>query len=248
MLGEIEDHGAAERAVDARHRHAADGVDEHLVPGEDALRIGAGVAVDGEAEDDVVVIQVEGVFRGQHRRVAKRRDAVLPHAAPDDLVEPDERFAGRVEIGRESRVDEAVERALEGGIARVPRLWRIPHPALPGVEVVAEPGAGFPFHDAHQDARDLQAAGQADRFQSHRQERRLPFRLDQLPGARLVALLPDEQGEESPGDGAVGGLRPGVSGGRRQHQENAERDDEAANGRHGMSHRPAPLRPVRIGC
>ena len=33
-----------------------------------------------------------------------------------------------------------------------------------------------------------------------------------------------------PGDGAVGDLRPGVHGTRRQHRENAERHGEAANG------------------
>ncbi len=170
VLGVIEEHGTAQGAVHPGDRHAADRVDEHLVPGEDAFRIGAGVAVDGEAEHDVVVLQVAGVFRGQHRRVAKRRNAILPHAAPDDLVEPDERFAGHVEIRRESRVNEAVERALERGIARVPRLRLIPHLALPGVEIVAELGTHLPFHDVHQNAGDLRAAGQADHPEGHRQE------------------------------------------------------------------------------
>ncbi len=170
VLGVKEDHGTAQGAVDAGDRHTADRVDEHLVPGENALRIGAGVAVDRETEHDVVVFQIAAVFRGQHRRVAKRRDAILPNAAPDDLVEPDERFAGRVEVRRESRVDEAVERALEGGITRVPRFRRIPHVALPGVQVVAVPGAGLAFHGSHKSGGDFRAAGQAEHFESHRQE------------------------------------------------------------------------------
>ena len=184
----------------------------------------------------MVVLKIRCLFRRQHRRVAKRRDAILPHAAPDDLVEPDERFAGRVEIRRESRVNDAVERALEGGVARVPRLGRIPHLPLPGVEVVAEPGADLQFHDAHQGAGDFRAAGQADRLESHRQERWLPLCLDQLHGACGVVRLPYEEGKERPGDGAVGDLRPGLNGGRCQHQRDAECDDEGANGRHGIGY------------
>jgi len=44
------------------------------------------------------------------------------------------------------------------------------------------------------------------------------------------------EGIVGPGDGAVGDLRPGVHGTRRQHRENAERHDEAASRVAGQGH------------
>ena len=62
--------------------------------------------------------------------------------------------------------------------------------------------------------------------------------LDERRGARLVVRLPGQQGQESPGDGAVGDLGARVNGGCRQHQDDAEGDDEAAGGRPVVSSRP----------
>ena len=244
VLGTVEDDGAAERAVDARDRHLAHGVDEHLVPGEDALGIGAGISVDRDAEHHVVVLEVVGVTGGDHLRVSQRRNAVLPDAAPDDLVEPDERLARPVEIRRESRVDEAVEGALEGRVARVPHLGGIPHRALPPGEVVAVLAADLGLHDPHEDGGDPLVAAEAHHLEGHGEVRRLPGRLDELHGARELGLFADQQGEERPGDGAVDidGLGPRLEGGCRQHQEEAERDDGEADGGHRSSPRGSAAR------
>ena len=234
VLGEVEDHGAAERAVHAGHRHAADHVDEHLVPAEDALRIGACIAVDGDPEHDVVVLEVAGIVPGDHRRVAQRRDAVLPDAAPDDLVEPDQRLAHLVEIHREPRVDEAVERALEGGVAWMPGLGRIPHRTLPGAEVVAVLSAEFGRDEPQQGGGDRRVADEAYHVERHRQVGRLPGGLDQVHGVPHVAFLSGNEGEERTRHLALADLRPR---GRDTDQQNeTESGEEGAEG----GHRGAP--------
>ena len=55
--GIVEDPGAAQRAVRERHRHAADHVVEHLVPVQDAQRVGARIALDLDPEHQLVVVR-----------------------------------------------------------------------------------------------------------------------------------------------------------------------------------------------
>ena len=242
VLGVVEDHGAAERAVHARDRHPPDRVDEHLVPAEDALRVGPGVAVDRDAEHDVVVVEVSDVARGEHRRIAQRRDAVLPDAAPDDLVEPDQRLAHLVEVRREARIEEAVERALEGGVARVPNLGRVPHRTLPCAEVVTVLLAGLDLDEPQQGGRDRGVANEAHHVERHRQVGRLPCRLDESHGVHDVPFLPGHQSEERAGDAALGDF--GARGRGRSEQDETEDDDEGtdAGGGHGESPK------VCVGC
>ena len=80
----------AERAVDEGDLHAAEPVQRHFVPCQYPLRIGAGLAVDREAKDNVVVPEVAGLVGPNVLRVIQRRNAIHVHPAPLHLVEPDQ--------------------------------------------------------------------------------------------------------------------------------------------------------------
>ena len=86
-LGLEKDARAAQRAVGERHGHPADHVVEHLVPIEDAQRIGARITLNLDAEHELVVAEVGGVGGGNVGGVDQGRDAVLAHPAPDNLFE-----------------------------------------------------------------------------------------------------------------------------------------------------------------
>lgn len=53
-----ENAGAAKRAIGEAHGHAAHHIVHHLVPIGDAERIGARIAVDIDAEDRIVVVEI----------------------------------------------------------------------------------------------------------------------------------------------------------------------------------------------
>ncbi len=134
----VGNHRAAQRAVDDRQLDAADPVDGQLVPGQDPLGIGAGLAVHHQAEHHVPVLQPAGVGRWNGGRKAQRRDAVHGHAAPVDFVEPDAGLdAGRKERA-EAGIDPGIDLGLERRVVRVRRVGLRPHPAPPRPQVVAE--------------------------------------------------------------------------------------------------------------
>lgn len=105
--GAIGDDGAAEGAVDEAEGFASEGVIGHFVPSEDALGVGAGLAVAGEAEDDVVVLEVGSLGGGDVFRLDERGDAVDDDAAPFDLVEAD--AGGGETVGREEGLEAGVK-------------------------------------------------------------------------------------------------------------------------------------------
>ena len=110
------DHRPAQRAVDDGQLDPAQPVERHLMPGQDAFRIGPRLAVGRDAEHDVIVGQVVGLGGLEPRWILERRDPVDRHAAPFDLVETDERRnAPREELG-EARIDLAVPLPLEEAV------------------------------------------------------------------------------------------------------------------------------------
>ena len=138
LLCFIQNHSAAKRSVDAREGHSLDGVDEHFVPSEDSLGVGARVAVDLDAKDDVAISQIVGRVGGDHFWVSQGRNAVLKNASPNNLVESNARLAIVIEIFAKFWVQSLVELFLEVGI-----VWRgfvvlRPEPILPGMMVVVE--------------------------------------------------------------------------------------------------------------
>ena len=154
-------------------------------------------------------------------------------ATGDDLVEPDQRLAHLVEVRREPRVEETVERALEGGVARMLRLGRVPHRTLPRAEVIAVRTFGLRLDERQQGGGDGRVANEAHHVERHRQLGRLPGRLDQVHGVDHVPFLPDDQGEERAGDGALGDLGPRGCGD--DEQSETESDDERTEGGHRRS-------------
>src|SRR5690242_15178871 len=80
---------AAKRAIGEAHGHAAHHIVHHLVPIGDAQRIGASIAVDFDAEDLVVIVEVTGVASADHLGIVERGNAVDGDPAPSDLFDPD---------------------------------------------------------------------------------------------------------------------------------------------------------------
>ena len=137
------DHRSAQRAVHDGQLHAPQPVERHLVPGEDALRVGAGLAVERNAEDDVAVRQVVRVVRVEPLGVLQRRDPVHGHPAPFDLVQPDQRRRPPREEIRKARIDPAVPLPLEEGVVGMRIVGLRPDPPLPTCQIAAEPLAGL---------------------------------------------------------------------------------------------------------
>ena len=88
----------AQRAVGDRDRHPADGVVDDLVPRHDLHRVGARLAVDGEGEHWLVLLQEVDLSCGDERRVVDRRDPVGRWTSAADLVEVDERLGGTLDL------------------------------------------------------------------------------------------------------------------------------------------------------
>ena len=135
----VRDDGAAERAIDDRHLDAADAVERHLVPRENALRVGARLAVDGDAEHDVAVAQIGG-RGGAAPRPGWSSGGMPLTCTPPQSISSSRISAGapggkkRRMIGIDLRVDEALERGVVGvGVGRA-----APHPLAPAAQIVAE--------------------------------------------------------------------------------------------------------------
>ena len=118
----VEQHpGAAQRAVGQRDGDAADDIVGHLVPIQDSLGIRPVVAVDGHAEQQVVGLEVVDLRRGAEGRILQGRDAVHPHAAPENLFRANlARVLALEELGHDG-VDGAQQPALPLGESR----WRL---------------------------------------------------------------------------------------------------------------------------
>ena len=104
---------------------------EHFVPGENSLRVGADIAVDFQAEDDIGIVEIRRLRRGQHHRVLQRRNAVTLDAAPDDLVEPYRCRRGIGEVLSKAGIDSLIEPRLEFGVRRVGLIFLPPNPSVP---------------------------------------------------------------------------------------------------------------------
>ncbi len=115
----VQDHRAAERAVDTVQRSPGYVVFHHFVPGKDAFRVGADISIDRHAEDDIVAGQVTRIPRGDHLRVLERRNAVAPDSAPAYLVEADRSLRPAGEVLAEAGIDLLVQRRLELRVIRV---------------------------------------------------------------------------------------------------------------------------------
>jgi len=84
------------------------------------------------------------LVRAKHVRRAQRRYPVLNHAAPADLVKPDERaFLAVFEIVLETRIDPAVKIGFEVCIINRLGGWLVPPPLIPGILVISEFLTGF---------------------------------------------------------------------------------------------------------
>ena len=112
--GVEEDARPAERAVGEGHRDAAYDVVNHLVPVEDAERIGARVAIDADPEDQFPVGEVGRFTGGDLFGVHQRGDPILLDPSPNDLLDTDLVPHPRVEEAAEIAVDPGEEVCLEG--------------------------------------------------------------------------------------------------------------------------------------
>ena len=110
----VEDGAPAEGAVGERNGDAADGVVDHLVPVDDAAGVGAGVAVDLDADDAVFRADPGGGLLGRDEsRVLEGRDAVHRHATPEDLLGGEGAGFVRVEEGAHLLLDALDQAVLE---------------------------------------------------------------------------------------------------------------------------------------
>ena len=234
------DHRPAQGAVDDGQLDPAEAVEGHLVPGEDALGIGPRLAVQGDAEDDVVVLEVVGVIGLEPGRVLQGRNAVHPHAAPLDLVEPDARLhpAGE-EIG-EARVYLAVPEALEEPVVGMRLVGPPPHPPLPCLQVGAEALAGLLLEEADEG----EEAGEPPQVGRALQPRHVPDDARVAVAPPVAELLQGVLGllglararlQEEPDVGvlALGRLRGG--GGRQGKQEPSHGGRRQQRFRHGVT-------------
>jgi hypothetical protein len=143
-VGEVRLGGPAQRAVRDADAAAAERVVDHFVHLHHVLRIGAGLTVDGDAEDDRVVRVPAALAGRRDLGLVERRDAaaragralrcigsvVDENAAPAHLPPVD--VGGRIiEEGRPSGFDQQEEIALEfavpGGRRQVPGEQAISH-------------------------------------------------------------------------------------------------------------------------
>ena len=107
------------------------------MPIENAQRIGPGVAVDRDPEDQLVVLEIIGLGGRYVVRVDQRRDAVLDHAAPGDLLEPDVMLDAGTQEHPEVLVDDRHDVGLEaveaGERLDLPVALLPQHPVVPSV-------------------------------------------------------------------------------------------------------------------
>ena len=235
--GLVQDARTAERAVGERDRDAAHRVVHHLVPAEDAQRVGPRVAGDLDAEHRVVVVQVAGVGRRDHAGVVERGDAVRPHAAPDDLLEADVEVlrpaAPVAEEAGEAAVDPAEQRELDVAVARMGLDFGMRLQPQHGLEPAA---GGAPRHGLERRQRlaaVVRAVAQGER--QHGGHVRVA-----APRQRAHRLRAVRAPAEQRADGEVAGVRPvpfrgrrGRGGEERQQREQGEERRERGRGAHG---------------
>ena len=110
-------------------------------PRQDPFRIGPCLAVDRNAEDNVVVRQVNGLV--DDGRVLERWNPVDPHPAPFDLVEADPQRHSPPEELRESPVDLTVPLPVEVPVVQMGIVRLTPNPLVSLRKVWPKPLAGL---------------------------------------------------------------------------------------------------------
>ena len=206
----IEDHGPAQGAVHPGVVLARYGILEHLVPGEDPLGIGPRVAVERDAEDDIVVIQIVGLCGGDHLRMVEGWNAVPNDTSPPDLVEPDVRRRVFVEVVLEAGVDRGIQFRLERGVVRMRAGVGTPDPLPPCVEIAPQP-LSRPALEYREDASPILFVRRVpNQLDKDRRMGVVPVFHDQLFRGGHHQAVPGDEGPES-----LEGGRDDVTGGGR---------------------------------
>ena len=94
--------GAAQRAVRQRKGHAANGVISHLMPIDDAQRVGVGLAVEGDAKNGLAGLQIRCFSRRDLEGMVQGGNPINADTAPLNLLDTD--VTGQIvsqEIGEE---------------------------------------------------------------------------------------------------------------------------------------------------